>query len=140
MLSSSNYSRDEGILNTGEQIAPEIDFKTPGLKIYYHQTKGAKTHMPDGAEIQFMGGMFATANEDIKAYLDKIADKRGTMIYTKKSDNIVMEVAQAAADAAAPAGNADVNKAGHAEVTPEILKTVTTPQPRPEALPEVTKK
>ena len=109
MLSSSNYSREEGVLNTGQVISPaltEKELKDPNLKIYYHQVKGAKTHMPDGAEIVFQGGMFATANEEIKFYLDKIADKRGSMVYTKSVAPILLEVAIAAEGASLPAGDA----------------------------------
>lgn len=133
MLSSANYVRDEKVLNTGEQIAPDTNFKDPNVKVYYHQSKGARTHMPDGAEIIFMGGQFSTANPDIIAYLDKIADKRGTMVYTKDPRNIIQEMAQVAEDAAAPAGDADKK---NNPVKEETLKTVTAVQPRPEPLPE----
>jgi len=126
MLSSSNYSREEGVLNTGQVISPaltEKELKDPNLKIYYHQVKGAKTHMPDGAEIVFQGGMFATANEEIKFYLDKIADKRGSMVYTKSVAPILLEVAIAAEGASLPAGDAStVDTAPSAEMIQAVAQ------------------
>lgn len=128
MLSSSNYAREEGVLNTGQVIAPaltEKELKDPNLKVYYHQVKGAKTHMPDGAEIVFQGGMFATANEEIKHYLDRIADKRGSMVYTKTVAAILQEVAAAAEDATLPAG--DASKVD-SKPSVEMLQTVALNQ------------
>lgn len=137
MLSSANYVKDEKVLNTGEQIAPDLNLKDPNVKVYYHQVKGAQTHLPDGAAIVFTGGQFSTANEDIIAYLDKVADKRGSMIYTRTATNIVYEVAQAAEDAKLPTGDAaQLN----VPVSKETLAAVTATHERPKALPEQQKK
>lgn len=85
MLNSSNYQAQENVLNSGEEIVSSLeDMKDPNYKVYYHHIKNAITHLPDGAQLTFRGGMFGTANKEIQAYLDKIADKRGTMVYTKK--------------------------------------------------------
>lgn len=112
MLNSANYvlsDRDEkGVhltLNSGESILPDADMKDPEVKVYYHQVPGAITHMSDGVQIQFLGGQFATKNADVKAYLDKIADKRGSMVFTKKTVGVTYETALAASDAARPAGD-----------------------------------
>lgn len=112
MLNSSNYAREEGVLNVGVRINPEIDLKDPAVKVYYHQVKGARTVMPDGAEIVFWGGQFATKNKEIMEYMDKIADKPGTMIYTKSKAAIVSELQEAADDAARRASEAALLKDG----------------------------
>lgn len=124
MLNSQSYARDPEILNVGETIASETDFKDPNVKVYYHQTKGACTHMPDGATIQFSGGQFATSNLEIKAYLDKIADKPGTQIYTKKSVAVqnIKELANIAAEASVPTGNAQKAMEEHVEASDELVK------------------
>lgn len=108
MLNSMNYQSDKEVINVGETIASETDFKDPNVTIYYHQTKGAQTHMPDGAAIVFVGGQFATSNPEIKAYLDKIANKPGTQVYTKKevARQNLKELANLAEEARVPAGNA----------------------------------
>jgi len=103
MLNSSNYTRDEGVLNVGETIAPEVDMTIKGMKIYYCSIPNSVTHMPDGAEICFKGGQFATANKEIQEFLDKIADKRTTSIYTKQ-DTFTAQLAGASVDAAVPSG------------------------------------
>jgi hypothetical protein len=51
MLNSQNYHRDENVIQIGETIASEVDYKDPNVKVYYHRIKGAQTHMPDGAAI-----------------------------------------------------------------------------------------
>jgi len=84
MLNSRNYQSDSGVLNSGEEIVSSLEeLNDPNAKTYYHQVKGAVTHLPDGAQITFSGGMFVTANPEIQAYLDKVANKRGSMVYTK---------------------------------------------------------
>jgi hypothetical protein len=106
MLTSSNYVVEEGVLRAGEEIAPEFDLKAPGTKIYRATVHNCRTHLPDGAEIRFRGGMFATANPTIIAFLDKIANKRGSLVYTTDADAALQEMATAAQDAMTPAGDA----------------------------------
>jgi len=62
---------------------------------------GAKFVMPDGLEVQFLGGHFTTADTEIMAELDKVANKPASMIYTKSEvvDAVKALSAQAAADA-----------------------------------------
>lgn len=104
MLNSSNYTREEGILNSGQEVSPE--FADKDAKHYRHSIPGARCILPDGAELIFRGGAYATTNPEIIAFLDKIADKPGTMVTTKKVE-VIAELASAAQDAAAPAGDAD---------------------------------
>jgi hypothetical protein len=115
MLNSSNYVREEGVINSGETIAAEVKL-TPGSKIYYCTIPNSITHLPDGAQITFAGGQFMTSNPDIIAYLDKIADKPTTPIYTKK-DQFLPQLANAAEDAAMKTG--DGNKVG-STASPEM--------------------
>lgn len=98
MLNTSNYVSNDGVLRAGEELEPAQleDLKKPGCKVYYHRVPGAITHMPDGAQITFRGGMFATTNKDIQEYLDKIADKHQSQVFTKTADAMNAEIVQAA--------------------------------------------
>ena len=110
MLNSSNYTLSESTLQSGVQLAPDLDLSDPEVKVYYHQVKGARTHLPDGMEINFLGGMYATKHPDVKEFLDKIADKRGSMVFTKSNEMIQKEIQLAQSDAKIPV--ADAKKIG----------------------------
>lgn len=109
MLSSQNYTREEGVLRVGEAIASDLDLSDPEVRTYYHQVPGASTHLPDGAAIVFRGGQYSTKNSELIAFLDKIADKQGTMIFTRSNKHVVQELKAAALAAAKPAGDAATN-------------------------------
>ena len=82
------------------QATPAIIKSTP-VKTYHHIVIGAKFVMPDGLEVQFLGGHFTTADPEIMAELDKIANRPASMIYTKAE--VVEEVQALTAKAAADA-------------------------------------
>jgi len=108
MLNSRNYQSDEQVLNSGEEVFTDPEeYKDPNAKTYYHYIPNAITHLPDGAQLTFRGGIFVTANPEIQAYLDKIANKRGSMVYTKqeKKEQIDSEVRDVALTAMVPAGD-----------------------------------
>lgn len=92
------------VIRTGETVTSTA----AGLKgkVYYHRVPGARTHMPDGLEIVFLGGMFATEDETIIAELDKIADKASSGIFTSSAiaENLLSQERKAAAEAADTAG------------------------------------
>ena len=94
------------VIRTGETVTSTA----AGLKgkVYYHRVPGARTHLPDGLEIVFLGGMFATEDESIIAELDKIADKASSGIFTNYAiaENLLSQERKAAADAADTAGTA----------------------------------
>lgn len=82
------------VLRSGEQVHSDLTaLKSPDSKTYYHRVPGAKTHMPDGLEIQFLGGMFVTSDPEIKAMLDKIADSPTSQVYTKAEVKLKLEAA-----------------------------------------------
>ena len=105
MLSSANYVRDEKVTLIGEEIGTEVDLSVPGIKIYYSRFPHVRTHLPDGAEIIFRGGMFATANPHIKEFLDKVADKPASLVYTKQA---ATPTENAAAEDAAKSNGANI--------------------------------
>lgn len=111
MLNSANYTRDDGVLNVGETIDAEVDMSVPGMKVYYCSIANSVTHMPDGSTICFRGGQFATSNKDIQAFLDKIADKPTTPIYTKQ-DKFTSQLAGASVDAAVDSSKLTVDNKG----------------------------
>lgn len=128
MLNSQNYVKDANILRAGEVIAPDMNLSDPNVKVYYHQTKGARTHMPDGAEIIFAGGQYSTANPDIIKFLDGIANKQGTQVTTKVPPKVSDEVANAAQEAMEPAGNAaSVIEHGGAKASVDLKKDMAKP-------------
>ena len=67
---------------TAPQATPAV-IKSQNVKTYHHMVMGAKFVMPDGLEVQFLGGQFVTADPEIIAELDKIANKPSSMVYTK---------------------------------------------------------
>lgn len=98
----------EPILRAGESVSTSVDAaKDPNAKTYYHMANGARFVMPDGLEVRFMGGQFTTADADIIAELDKVANKSASMIFTKREVIAVVAPtvhAAAAAEAADTAG------------------------------------
>lgn len=82
------------------QASPDVMKSTP-VKTYHHMVKGAKFVMPDGLEVQFLGGVFTTADTDIMAELDAVANRPASMIYTKAEvvESVRALTAAAAADA-----------------------------------------
>ena len=90
---------------TAPQASPTV-IKSKPVKTYHHMVKGAKFVMPDGLEVQFLGGVFTTADPEIMSELDKVANRPASMIYTKSE--VVAEVqaltAAAAKDAVQPLG------------------------------------
>jgi hypothetical protein len=90
-------------LRSGEsapQATPAI-IKSKPVKTYHHMVRGAKFVMPDGLEVQFLGGSFTTADTAIMEQLDLVANKPASMIYTKAEvvEAVKALTAAAAADA-----------------------------------------
>ena len=84
-----------GILRSGEKQASTQDaLKDPNAKTYYHRVKGAKFIMPNGLELQFLGGLLVTNEPDIIRELDAVANKSTSMIYTVKAGIQAVEAAE----------------------------------------------
>lgn len=83
------------VLRSGEKLAstPEA-LKDPKAKVYYHQVPGAKFIMPDGLELQFLGGRLVTGDSAIIAELDKIANKSTSMVSTDRALQASVTAAQ----------------------------------------------
>lgn len=91
------------VLRSGERLATTLAAAaSEGHKTYYHRVAGAKTHLPDGLEIQFLGGVFMTADPQIQAHLDAVANRPGSGITTARASESALIAAErtAAADAA----------------------------------------
>ncbi len=89
------------VLRSGEKTAMEIAGTDKSkVKTYYHQLPGARFIMPDGLELTFMGGMFATDHEEIIAELEKVADRPASMITRRAPGSLAALVAQNAEAAA----------------------------------------
>jgi hypothetical protein len=89
------------VLRSGE-IAPHgtpATLKDKAAKTYHHMVRGARFVMPDGLEVQFLGGQFTTVDPDIIAELDKIANKPASMVYTKMEAVVAVNALTAAAAA-----------------------------------------
>lgn len=85
---------------TAPQATPDV-IKSSPVKTYHHMVRGAKFVMPDGLEVQFLGGSFTTADPEIIAELDKVVNRPASMIYTKSEavEAVKALTAAAAADA-----------------------------------------
>lgn len=64
-------------------------------KTYYHRVAGARTNLPDGREIRFLGGMFITVDPEIIAELDKVCDRPASGIFSKQVGVVNMQAAEA---------------------------------------------
>lgn len=70
-------------IRTGEVATSSLAGLSTG-KTYYHRIPGAQTVMPDGLQIVFAGGMFATDDPAIIHELDKVANKASSQIFTRR--------------------------------------------------------
>lgn len=90
-------------IRSGETAPPATPaaMKSKAARTYHHMVRGAKFMMPDGLEVQFLGGVFTTDDPEIIAELNKIADRPASMVYTKAEvvEAVNALTAQAAADA-----------------------------------------
>lgn len=107
IVSTANAFKNAGtadVLRSGEKAAMLVnaeDKRTP-VTTFYHQIPGARFIMPDGLELQFMGGQFTTNDPTIIAELNKIANRGTSMIYTDKPgqlEEVVAKNAEAATTA-----------------------------------------
>lgn len=91
---------------SGEKVSTtQAALKTPGAKTYYHQVPGANFFMPNGLQVQFLGGVFTTADKELIAELDAVADKNASLITSEKARQELL-AAQDKMQAAAAAENA----------------------------------
>lgn len=98
-----NSSMTLNNLRSGERAASSpAALRDPKAKVYHHMVPGAKFVMPDGLELIFLGGQYATTDAEQIAELDKIADRSTSMIYTKRE---VAAAVSAQADSAAAAAS-----------------------------------
>ena len=90
-------------LVAGEKVATTAAaLKDPNAKTYFHQVPGSRFIMPNGLEVVFMGGRFTTADKDIQAELDQVANRSTSLIFTQKEGLAAADAndKKAAADAA----------------------------------------
>lgn len=97
---------EAAVLRTGEVVTSSLNGLTGG-KTYYHRIAGARTVMPDGREIVFAGGVFATAESDIIAELDKVANRATSQIFTRREglETVVATETRAAQEAGDTVGD-----------------------------------
>lgn len=82
-------------LMSGEKLATtQAALKAAGAKTYYHQCAGASFFMPNGLQIQFLGGSFTTADKEIIAELDAVADKPTSMITSDRARQAALAAAE----------------------------------------------
>jgi len=103
----TGQQQEQQVLRSGESVTTTAAaLKDPKAKVYRHMLPGANFIMPDGLEIKFLGGQFATSDPEIIKQLDAVANKTASMIYTEVvvAENIKQGQKAAAADAAETAG------------------------------------
>ena len=83
-MANSTTFAPKAVLRVGEVATTSVAaLADKNAKTYHHMVKGARFIMPDGLELVFMGGVFTTADPEICAELDKVANKASSMIYTQ---------------------------------------------------------
>jgi len=95
-----------GILRSGEkQASTQTALADPNSVTYYHRTAGARFIMPDGLELQFLGGRIVTNDLAIVAELNKVANRSTSMIFTEQAGiQSVTAAEKVLSDAAAKSG------------------------------------
>lgn len=72
------------VLRVGESVASSPKaLADKNARVYHHMVHGARFIMPDGLEIQFLGGVYATTDPAEIFELDRIANKSSSMIFTQ---------------------------------------------------------
>lgn len=73
-----------GVLRSGERVASSAEaVGDVNAKTYYAIVKGCQFVMPDGLAIQFLGGRYVTNKPDEIAQLDAVANRAGSLVFTK---------------------------------------------------------
>lgn len=98
-VNSSALKSAPQVLRTGERQASTAEaLKNPNSKTFFHRIPGAKFIMPDGLELQFLGGRIVTDDAAIIEELGKVANKSASMVFTEQA-SIAGAVAQETAAA-----------------------------------------
>lgn len=72
------------VLRSGEQVATSVEaLADPESKTYYNIVPGSNFTMPDGLNIRFLGGRYVTNKPEEIAQLDAVANRVGSLIYTR---------------------------------------------------------
>lgn len=73
------------VLRSGEKHATSLAaLQASGVKTYYSLIKGCNFPMPSGLVLQFLGGIYSTVDPDEIRELDAVANRVGSLIYTRK--------------------------------------------------------
>jgi len=104
---NSQAGAEQAVLRSGEkQAITAAALKDPKARVFRHMIPGAKFVMPDGLELIFMGGQFATTDPDQIRELEAVSNKSTSMIYTEANvaAHIKGQQQQLATDASDTAG------------------------------------
>ncbi len=81
-----------GILRSGERVATSVEsLSDANSKTYFSMVKGSQFVMPNGLAIQFLGGRYVTNKPDEIAELDAVANRAGSLVFTKSEAKIADE-------------------------------------------------
>lgn len=117
IATTSNFTADS-VLHVGVVVESTIGSADPNMVIYTCTIPGSATHMPDGREIRFRGGVFGTSDPEVIKFLDGLARSPAAPVYRQAQDDLIRhQLAGAAEGAAIPA----------AQVTNESPKLSATP-------------
>lgn len=73
-----------GVLRSGERVATSVDaLSDPEAKTFFTMVPGCQFVMPDGLTLQFLGGRYVTNKPDEIAQLEAVANRAGSLIFTK---------------------------------------------------------
>lgn len=85
----------QGAVITSDTLVTSSTDALRNGKTFYHRVAGARTNLPDGREIRFLGGMFITADPEIIAELNKVCDRPASGIFSKQVGVVNMQAAEA---------------------------------------------
>lgn len=89
------------VIRSGERVATSVEaLADPAAKTFHAMVAGSNFVMPDGLTIQFLGGRYTTNKPEEIAELEKVANRSGSLIFTKAEAKLADEALakQAAAD------------------------------------------
>ncbi len=73
-----------GVLRSGERVATSVEsLSDENSKTYFNMVKGSQFVMPNGLALQFLGGRYVTNKPDEIGELDLVADRAGSLVFTK---------------------------------------------------------
>jgi hypothetical protein len=90
---SQSGEKSQTVITSDSLVTSSLDAVKNG-KTFYHRVAGARTNLPDGREIRFLGGMFITDDPEIISELNKVCDRPASGIFSRPVGVVNMQAAE----------------------------------------------